>query len=173
MRNSFLRLTLVLLAATSVAAQSVSWREYKNPAGNFSIQMPAEPKDTKNGASDEASHTVQAVVAGVGYTVVYSKSSDDQAVNDAQFKEYKEGTLEAAKCTVSNESPAAPAIPSYIGRHYRLDCAAGPQKLNFVGNMYVGKHYSYTVMAMFPATQVDSPNVKKFVESFVLIDPAK
>jgi hypothetical protein len=26
---------------------------------------------------------------------------------------------------------------------------------------------------MFPATQVDSPNVKKFVESFVLIDPAK
>jgi hypothetical protein len=173
MRHSFFRLTLLLFAATSVVAQSVNWREYKNPAVNFSIQMPAEPKDTKNGPSDEASHTVQAVVAGVGYTVVYSKSSDDEVVDDAHFKEYKEGTLEAAKCAVSNESPAAPAIPGYIGRHYRLDCAAGPQKLNFVGNMHVGKHYSYTVMAMFPATQVDSPTVKKFVDSFGLIDPAQ
>ncbi len=173
MRVTFLRLTLVLLAASSVAAQSLNWREYKNPAGNFSVQMPAEPKDTKNGASDEASHTVQAVVAGVGYTVVYSKSSDDEAVDDAHFKEYKEGTLGAAKCTVASEAAVSPAIPGFIGRHYRLDCAAGPQKLNFVGNMYVGKRYAYTVMAMFPASPVDSPSVKKFVESFALIDPAK
>jgi hypothetical protein len=173
MRATFLRLMLFAFAATSVAAQSINWREYKNPAGNFSVQMPAEPKDTKNGASDEASHTVQAVVAGVGYTVVYSKLSVDEAVDDAHFKEYKEGTLDAAKCTVANEAPATPVIPGFIGRHYRLDCAAGPQKLNFVGNMYVGKHYSYTVMAMFAASPVDSPNVKKFVESFALIDPAK
>jgi len=173
MRSRFLHLTLALFAATSVAAQSLNWREYKNPGGNFSVQMPAEPKDTKNGASDEASHTVQAVVAGVGYTVVYSKSSADEAVDDAQFKEYKEGTLGAAKCTVANESPASPAIPGFIGRHYRLDCATGAQKLNFLGNMYVGKHYSYTVMVMFPASPVDSPTAKKFVESFALIDPAK
>lgn len=173
MRAKFLRLTLLLFAVTSVAAQSLNWREYKNPAGNFSIQMPAEPKDTKNGASEEASHTVQAVVGGFGYTVVYSKSSADEAVDDAHFRDYKEGTLDAAKCTVANEAAALPTIPGFIGHHYRLDCFAGSQKLNFVGNMYVGKRYSYTVMAMFPASPVDTPNVKKFVESFALIDPTK
>ena len=44
MRAKVLRLTFVLFAVTSVAAQSVNWREYKNPAGNFSVQMPAEPR---------------------------------------------------------------------------------------------------------------------------------
>jgi hypothetical protein len=173
MRAKYLRLTLVLFAVTSVAAQSLNWREYKNPGGNFSVQMPAEPKDTKNGASDEASHTIQAVVGGVGYTVVYSKYSDDEPLDESHFRDYKEGTLDAAKCTVANEAAAAPALAGFIGRHYRLDCAAGVQKLNFVGNMYVGKRYAYTVMAMFPASPVESPNVKKFVESFALIDPAK
>lgn len=172
MRAKLLRLTLVLLAATSIAAQSLNWREYKNPAGNFSIQMPAEPEDIRSTDGTD-SHTILAFVGEVGYTVVYSKSAEDQIVSEAIFKEYSEGTLKASKCTVVNEAPAAPAVRGLIGRHYRLECATGPQKLYHIGNLYLGKHYTYLVMAMFPANPVDSPNVKKFVESFTLIDPAK
>ena len=43
MLTRFPRVTFILLAATSVAAQSLNWREYKNPAGNFSVQMPSDP----------------------------------------------------------------------------------------------------------------------------------
>jgi hypothetical protein len=173
MRNSLLRLTFILAVATSVAAQSANWREYKNPGGNFSVLMPAEPQDVKNGEGVDASHTIQAVLDTVGYTVVYTKSTEDEVVDESTYKAYRDGVLKEVNCTVASETPAAPAIAAFIGRHYRMDCTISDQKLTFVGNMYWGKHYGYAVLAMFAATQVDSPNVKKFVDSFALIDPAK
>jgi hypothetical protein len=172
MRMTFLGVALTLFVVTSVAAQSLNWQEYKNSAGNFSILMPAVPVDTKSG-EDIDSHTILAFVGKVGYTVAYSKFSEDQVVNEAIYKEYAEGTIKASKCTVVNEAPASPAIAGLIGRHYRLECAAGSQKVNHVGNLYVGKHYTYLVVAIFLADPVDPPNVKKFVDSFALIDPAK
>ena len=59
MRITFLRVALVLFAVTSVAAQSLSWREYKNPGGNFSVLMPSDPSDTTNHDPEGDSHTIQ------------------------------------------------------------------------------------------------------------------
>jgi hypothetical protein len=172
MRTTFLRVALVLFAPNSVAVQSLNWREYKNPGGNFSIQVPVEPEDTKIGEDVDA-HIILAFVDEVGYTVAYSKSTEDQPVNDAIFKEYAQGVIKSSHCKLVDEAPASPAIPGLIGRHYRLDCVTGTQKLTDVGNMYVGKHYTYAVLVMFPPNPVDPPNTKKFIDSFALIDPTK
>jgi len=172
MRTLFLRVALVLFAATSLTAQSLNWREYKNSSGNFSVQMPAEPEDTNAGDGSDM-HTLLAFVDGVGYSVTYSKSSEDQPVNDAIFKQYADGMIKSSKCTVVNEAPASPAIPRLIGRHYRLDCGTGSEKLTDVGNLYLAKHYTYAVLVMFQPRPVDPPNLKKFVDSFALTDPAK
>jgi hypothetical protein len=172
MRTTLLRGALMLFAAAFLAGQSLDWREYKNSAGNFSAQMPAEPEDT-NASEGVDIHTILAFVDGVGYTVAYANSSEDQPVNHAIFKRYAEGMIKSSNCTVVDEAPASPAIPHLIGRHYRLDCGTGSEKLTDVGNLYLAKHYTYAVLVMFPPRPVDPPNIKKFVDSFALIDPAK
>jgi hypothetical protein len=174
MRITFLRLALVLFAVTSSAAQSLNWREYKNPGGNFSVLMPSDPSDTANHDPEGDSHTIQATDHSVGYTVFYVKFSQDQPVNDANFKAHRDTFLgNFPDCTLFNEQPVTPAISGFIGGSYRLNCKLPGAKSRNIGNLYLGKHYFYGVLALFVPESSEPPNVKSFVDSFTLIDPAK
>jgi hypothetical protein len=175
MRIAFLRLALVLFAVTSVAAQSLNWREYKNPGGNFSVVMPSDPSDTTNRDPEGDSHTIQAADHSVGYTVFCVKFSKEQAVNDANFKSHRDAFLgDFPDCKLSSEETAAPALNGFIGGSYRLNCELpGKKKTRNIGNLYFGKHYFYGVFALFVPESSESPDVQKFVDSFKLIDPAK
>lgn len=171
---TFIRLTLVLLAAGSVAAQSLNWREYKNSGGNFSVLMPSDPSDTANHDPEGDSHTVQATDHSVGYTIFYVKFSQDQAVNDANFKAHRDAFLaNFADCTLFSEQTATPAISGFVGGSYRLNCKLPGAKTRNIGNLYLGKHYFYGVFALFVPESSEPPNVEKFVDSFTVVDPAK
>jgi hypothetical protein len=174
MRITVLRVTFMLLAAISVAAQSLNWREYKNSGGNFSVLMPSDPSDTANHDPEGDSHTIQATDHSVGYTVFYVKFSQDQAVSDANFKAHRDAFLgNFSDCQLFSEQAVAPAITGFIGGSYLLNCKLPGAKSRNIGNLYLGKHYFYGVFALFVPESSEPPNVKKFVDSFTLIDPAK
>jgi hypothetical protein len=174
MRRSTFCFSLVLCLAASVAAQSLNWREYKNPGGNFSILMPSEPSDTANRNPAGDSHTIQVTYDSVSYNVIYVKFRQEQKVDDANFKAHRDGFLgRFPNCTMFSEQAAAPAINGFIGGSYRINCEVPGAKTSHIGNLYLGKHYFYSVFALFVHESSDSPNVKKFVDSFTLIDPTK
>jgi hypothetical protein len=174
MRITFLRVALVLFAVTSVAAQSLNWREYKNPAGNFSVLMPTDPSDTANRDPQGDSHTIQATDHSVSYNIFYVKFAQEQAVTDANFKAHRDAFLvNFPDCKLFTEQAAAPALNGYIGGSYRLNCEVPGAKTRNIGNLYLGKHYFYGVLTLFVPESAEPPNVKNFVDSFTLIDPAK
>jgi hypothetical protein len=55
-------------------------------------------------------------------------------------------------------------------RTYRNE--KGNFKVNHSGNLYTGKHYAYTVMAIYPAG-ADPLGVLRFTDSFSLVDRSK
>jgi hypothetical protein len=174
MRRSSLRLSFLLFLAASVAAQSVNWREYKNPGGNFSILMPSEPSDTSNRNPEGDSHTIQVSDDKVSYNVFYVRFRQEQKVDDANFKAHRDGFLgRFPNCHLFSELPASPALNGLIGGSYVVNCEIPNAKTNHVANIYLGKHYFYAVFAMYVPDPSKAPNPKKFVDSFALIDPAK
>ena len=174
MRSLLFRLALVLFAATSVAAQSAYWRQYTNAAGDFSVLLAGEPRLSTDVQGTKTIHTVQSLVDSLGYSVMYIKQERDQAVDDASYRAFKDFLMKGnARCSVFSEQSAAPALPGYIGRLYRLHCDEFNTNMTLFGNLHWGKHYSYAVMGMFKTASSDPPEIKKFVDSFSLIDPTK
>jgi hypothetical protein len=173
-RRSSFRFLFLLCLAGSVAAQSLNWHEYKNTGGNFSVLMPSDPSDTANHDPEGDSHTIQATDHSVGYTVFYVKFSQDQPVNDANFKSHRDAFLgNFPDCTVFSEQPVSPAVNGFIGGSYRLNCKLPGAKSRNIGNLYLGKHYFYGVFALFVPENAEPPTVKNFVDSFKLIDTTK
>lgn len=168
----FRRLSLLLLCvslAGSLAGQNENWISYKNDAGNFRVQMPAQPNETtapgESGVSE--SHTVMAISGGAGYTVVYVTFSSDQTVDEATYNVYRDSFMKnLPSCQQESERAAAPDLPGYIGHWYRMNCQVSGKAMTFVGDLYWGKHYAYAVMAIFPTAPSDPPGTQKFIGSF-------
>jgi hypothetical protein len=174
MRRASIRLVFLLCLATSVVAQSGNWREYKNPGGNFSILMPSEPADDTNRNPAGESHTIQVTDSSVSYNVFYVKFDQDQTVDDAHFKAQRDGFLgRFPNCKLFSEDPVTPALNGFIGGSYRINCEVPGAKTSHIGNLYLGKRYFYAVFALYVHESSQLPTVKKFVDSFALIDPAK
>ncbi|HYA97007.1 MAG TPA: hypothetical protein VEH49_02855 [Methylomirabilota bacterium] len=169
MRKLALPLILLLFLAASLSGQSSEWKTYKNTDGNFQVLFPGAPTDSENPGSEAVrSHTLIAKQNSGAYTVVYAAMSSDQAVDEANFQAYKNGVLqELAGCSVDKETPALPAVRSYVGRYYRLAC----EKIYIVGNLYWGKRYAYAVMAMFPNGTPESADIRRFLDSFSVLNP--
>lgn len=169
-------LLLLLCVAIPLAGQNENWHRYQNNAGNFSVLMPADPTDTVNPAKDggSESHTIQAISDGIVYGVVYVNTQSEQKVDEATFQVYRDAFMRGLpNCTQASEGVASPALPGYIGRMYRMNCTASGQQIVFVGNLYWGKHYAYASMVLFGAGSSDPANMKKFLDSFGVLDPAK
>jgi hypothetical protein len=171
MRNSLFHLVLIFFVAGSVAAQTADWRIFKYSAGNFSVLVPADPKDTPS-ANPDAMITVEASLNGIGYAVIYvHDAAQNFKVDEANARQFGAGIIKLQNCTVSTESPADPPVPALAGLHYRLACENSGAKFTYVGNIYIGKHYGYFVMGIFATAASDPPEVKKFVDSFSILDP--
>lgn len=174
MRNFLFRLSLLICLVASLAGQTSNWQSYRNADGNFSVVLPGEPKETVNGEGELASHTIQVIADSVGYTIVYVKMPMEQTVDEATYKTYKESILkELPTCTVVTEQPATPAVQGYVGRWYRMNCEISNTKMTFVGNLYWGKHHAYSVLGMFATGASDPAGIKKFVDSFSVIDSSQ
>jgi len=166
---------LVLLAATPFAGQTDEWQRYRSTDGNFTALFPGEPSDTVNPVGgDLKSHTLQMVKTPTVYTLVWSYIDARQSVTDANFEIFKTSFLsKLPNCTVAADQSASPALQDYIGHEYLIHCNMPQGKITIVGSLYWGKHYSYAVMALFPSSVPQPTSVKKYIESFTLIDPAK
>jgi hypothetical protein len=176
MRNLLSVVLILSLAAGPLAAQTNEWKEYKNTNGNFTVLFPGEPADSINKTEgDLQSHTLLAREGSVMYTVVYSVMTSAQTVDEATFQAFKAGVFkELPKCEAGAEQPVSPALGSYIGHAYRLSCDMPNTRVTIVGNLYWGKHYSFAVMTMFPASVAEPTSTeKRFVDSFAVIDAAK
>jgi hypothetical protein len=168
----FRRLSLLLLCASlagSLAGQNHDWISYRNDAGNFTVQMPAQPNETtapgQGGVSE--SHTLMTIEGGVGYTVIYVTFSSDQTVDEATYNVYRDSFMKSlSNCRQDSERAASPALPGYIGRWYRLTCDVNGKAMNFVGDLYWGKRYAYAVMVIFQASPSEPAGTQKFTGSF-------
>jgi len=171
MRHRLPGLVLVICLSASFSAQTDEWKQYRNTAGNFTVLFPGEPQDTLNGeSSGMQSHTLMAMQKPSGYMVVYTNITSEQKVDDQTYGIFKDGFLkELPKCEVRKEEAPSPAIRGYIGHSYTLGCEA----VNLTGNLYWGKHYAYAVMALYPLNTQGPPNVKRFLDSFALLDAGK
>jgi hypothetical protein len=175
MRRLVSGLWLILLLASPFAGQTDEWKKYKSTDGNFTVLFPGDPQDTvNNGGPGITSHTLQVQQKPAFYMIVWTSFDSLQAVNDTNFEGFKNGFLgKLPKCEIGTEQPASPALQGYIGQGYRLNCEVQQKKIVITGNLYWGKHYCFAVMSMFPADMPESAEVKRFIESFGLIDPAK
>lgn len=175
MRNVVRISCLFLLVTCSFAGQTDAWKQYKNADGNFRVLFPGEPQDSVNKAGPGLqSHTLMAQQNPAFYTVVYTIMENEQSVDNDTFEVFKSSVFkELPKCTVGQDKPASPLVEGYIGHFYQLNCALQNVQLTMRGNLYWGKHHAYAVMAMFPAGVTEPGEVKTFMESFSLIDPAK
>jgi hypothetical protein len=74
MRYSFLLLLWLACLAEPLAGQNEQWHTYRNDGGNFSVLMPVEPTESATPAQEgaSASHTIQAISGGAGYTLCMS-----------------------------------------------------------------------------------------------------
>jgi hypothetical protein len=165
---------IVLLLVTPFAGQTGEWKTYKSADGNFTALFPGEPQDSVNSAGGGiTSHTLQAREKGVVYMVVWASTEVAQTVDETNFQTFKNGFLsKLPKCEVGAEQPASPNFQGYIGHEYRLNCDAMQAKLAITGNLYWGKHYCFAVMAAYADTTAPA-EVKNFMESFAVLDPAK
>jgi hypothetical protein len=166
---------IMLLFTTLWMGQTDEWKKYKNTEGNFTVLFPGEPQDIANERiSGTTSHGLLAQKMPVVYVVVWSVLDVAQPVNDANFEAFKNTVFNSLpKCTAGSDQPASPTFQGYIGHRYRLNCDPPQGKMTVVGSLYWGKRYSFAVMATFPANVPDPTEVKKFMESFAVIDPDK
>jgi hypothetical protein len=144
---------LVLLLASPFTGQTSEWQKYRNAEGNLTVLFPGEPNDSVNQTdSTIQSHTLAARQGTAIYMVIYATTVKAQPVDDANFEIFKNAVFhELPKCEVGSDQPASPALQGFIGRRYRLNCDLPQAKKTIAGNLYWGKHYSYAVMAVFPA----------------------
>jgi len=175
--RSLLSVVLILsLAAGPLAAQTSEWKRYKNTDGNFSVLFPGEPSDSVNKIDEGIqSHTLLAKEGTTFYTVVYTVMTSAQTVDEPTFQVFKNAVFkELPKCEAGAEQQASPAVEGYIGRSYRLSCDMPNARVTIVGDLYWGKHYSFAVMTMFPASVAEPTSTeKKFAESFAVLNPDK
>ena len=174
-RNWFIQISLLVCLAAPLAGQTDEWRKYKNDAGNFSVLLPGEPKDSLNGdQSAGVSHLIQYISGSLSYAVVYVITEAEQRVDEDTFKLYRDSFFKSlTTCDVLSEDPPAPPVRGYVGRSYHLNCNIHDVKQTFIGNLYWGKHYSYIVMGIFPTGPSIPPEVKKFNDSFAVLDASK
>jgi hypothetical protein len=168
---------LWLLLVVSFAGQTSEWKRYRNTSGNFSVMFPGEVKEGPGmnlGGSDEM-HSVVALKSPAVYTISYITMARTLRVTEADFESYKRGVFEKLpKCEPTGGGSASPAIEGYIGHSYRGVFETPNNRINIVVNLYWGKHHAFNVGAMFPVGAVEpSEEIKKFLGSFALIDPAK
>ena len=175
MRRAVSGLLILLLLSSPFTGQTAEWKSYKNTDGNFSVLFPGTPADSVNKTDGEIrSHTLLAMDKPVVYTVVYTTMSSAQTVDDATYQVFKKSVFkELPNCEGSAEGPPAPAIEGYIGHWYRLGCNVSGTGITIAGNLYWGKHYAFAVMVMFPTNGPDPAEIRRFVDSFAVLDPAK
>ncbi|HZU33653.1 MAG TPA: hypothetical protein VFB79_21245 [Candidatus Angelobacter sp.] len=175
MRRLVFSFGIVVLLAGMLAGQSAEWKTHSNAEGNFTVQFPGDPKDTVNPTdSSMKSHILQVQQSPVLYMVVWSFIDKEQSTDNKNYEDFKSGVFsKLPSCTVENEQAASPAFRQYVGRGYLLSCDYPKGKVKIKGNLYWGKHYSYALMTAFPANITESAEIKKFMESFTVLDPAK
>ena len=167
MRRSIVIVSAVAVLVAALAGQNDQWQKYTNRSGNFSVLMPVQPKDTPTPNASTETHTIQAISGGAAYTVVYVVNPSEQQVTEANYKIYRDAFVSGLpNCKVVTESAAAPALPGYIGRWYRMDCNVDGKALSFAGNLYWGKRYAYAVLTMFSTAPSIPPTAKRFSDSF-------
>jgi hypothetical protein len=106
--------------------------------------------------------------------VVYAFWKPQEEVNEVAFERYRDYFLDNLEaCDVLSEEPPSPPVRGYFGHSYRLNCKVQGKKMILVGNLYAGKHYTYAVMAMFAPDTLLSPTIKKFLDSFTVLDASK
>src|SRR5215470_7122204 len=169
----------LLVLATGVAigqrpptgSPSENWRTYKNEPGNFSVLFPNEPKDNTEQNTDAIeSHSVGIQQTGVTYVVMYVKAKQDNIADETSFNEYKDAMFKQfGDCKVQKEGKPSRELKGYIGRGYKLSCKQRGGEVTYSGNLYLGKHYAYTVITMFPAGG-EPLGVPRFTNSFTLLD---
>jgi hypothetical protein len=168
MRHRLPTLMLLICLSAAFSAQTDQWKQYKSGAGNFSALFPGEPQDTVNSESPTMqSHTLMAVQKPSGYMVVYTHIASEQKVDEVTYQLFKEGFLkQLPNCEVKREEAPSPGLHGYIGHRYLLNCGT----LTLAGNLYWGKHYAYGVMGTYPANVSEPANLKRFLDSFILLD---
>jgi hypothetical protein len=175
MRRFASDLWIVVLVAGVLSGQTTEWKTIHSTKGNFTVQFPGDPQDTVNSVgSAMTSHTLQMLVKPAVYMLVWSYIDQEQAVNDTTYGAFKSGFIsKLPNCSTDADQSASPSFRGYIGHGYVLSCDYPQGKVKMKGNLYWGKHYSFAVMTAF-ATSVNEPaEVKKFMESFAVVDPGK
>ena len=174
MRYWVLTVLLLTCLAAPFAGQSDQWQRYRNEGGNFSVLISGNPQESVSGEGAQASHTIQSISGGIGYTVVYVANTAEQPVDEPTFKIYRDAFLKGLpQCDMAKEDPVSRPLAGYVGRWYRMNCDISGKKMSFTGNLYWGKHYAYAVLAMFPTAPTDPPESSRFYNSFSVLDSSK
>jgi hypothetical protein len=162
------------LLAQSGGSPMENWRTYRSEKGNFTVLLPAEAQDTANPAPDGMeSHVVTTRQGGVNYLVLYLVTTRENTLDEQSFDEYKKVVFkEFGDCAVQKQGEPTHKLKEYLGHSYRLACNTPQGKAIHTGNLYIGKHYAYTVMAIYPAGS-DPLGARRFTDSFSLIDSRK
>jgi hypothetical protein len=153
------------------------WREYRSPAGGYTVDLPADPRPDM--AQIAAKHgPVQPGVTYEGtillgrleeYSVVYTDIAPDvRAANtDDRLLDLMTDGIKNAEPPARIRSSKNVTVSGYPGRELEID--AGGQHL--LARVVVTRTRLYTVISGGPLTAANEPRVRRFVESFMLTNP--
>jgi hypothetical protein len=173
--DALIRISLLLCLSAPAAGRTDEWHRYKNENGNFSVLLPEEPEESVEAEEgDPITYTARVFTPSIGYLVISVVTKEDQAVDEANFENYRDEILKHLPyCHPVKEESASLAVRGFIGHWYRMNCETPDRKFVAAGNLYWGKHYGYAVFVLFSPSTADPPTVKKFTNSFVVLHPEK
>ncbi len=155
------------------------WKKHKNTAANFSALFPRDPEDKVLVQEDVLQGRMASVFdGGIGYMVVSIWFSDGKLKEEAKFDFVKDFVLKilvSDKCKIGSQGSPTRILSNYNGSSYLIHCTETDRKkeMTVVSNVYLGKHYSYAVMVVYPSIISEPAVAKGFLESFAVIDDTK
>ncbi|MDW8365330.1 MAG: hypothetical protein RMK49_05760 [Abditibacteriales bacterium] len=156
-----------------LTVETDSWKEFRSPAGRFSVRLPGAPKEDKQ-AIDTAAGKIDMflftyeVSNDVAYLIIYSDYPEDLIVNADKTKMLdgaRDGAVKNVKGTLRSEKNIS--LSGWLGREIVIDTPDDPAS-TIKSRMYLVKNRLYQVMAVMPKGKETSKDVDKFLDSFKL-----
>jgi len=162
-------LALALLAVFLVGCHQPGWKEFRSSEGAFSILLPGTPTEQISTAGPIDFHFFVLEQKDITYMVGYS-DYPDTLVQERTPDVMLDGTRDGAVANVQGEllSELIISLNEYPGRELKIESHGG--KVTTKTRIFMVGHRLYQVMVATRKEKAFSENVKRFLDSFKLLE---
>lgn len=161
-------MSLTVLSAQTLVAQTPNWQTYSYPADGFSASFPAQPEEQKkNVPTDAGTFELRAYLATVGPSALYIGICDYGAATNGRDPQTmlsgaQQGAIDNVKAHLISSSKVT------LGTYPGLAFEAESDSLHFSARIYLVGNSLYQTLVASPLAQPYG-DTARFLDSFQLI----